>query len=239
MKKRKSFTLSSPLSDRMTKKLRLNHDRTESEEIISLKLLLLLKEIGYSGEVHFRTFIANQFGQFRRPDIYFPRYGLAIEIDGRTRESIRSRQSDFVERDKFYHGLGIRLLTLHSEIAVNDLKIERLKRELINTFHTDRLTPKIRTLLNKNICVGRKVLQRRNPLIFQSHGTKAPVFIQELESHGIKSEFRHFGGTKFIFRTKYQQRSNFFKKLDLNNNEYMKNQMQYSALQRAFDDLRK
>jgi hypothetical protein len=58
----------------------------------------------------------------------------------------------------------------------------------------------------KRIHEGRFLLEKKLPGIFNSHGSRAPQFISELHLRGFK-ERRHFGGTKFIIRGKYNRKA--------------------------------
>ncbi len=185
----------------------LRHDKTESEEIFTVEFLLYLKRIGYSGVIHCRCFLVNQFGQVKRPDFYLPRYGLAIEIDGLTRDSWERRQNDISRRDRFYENLGTQpLLVLNSNWAVSGFKMDRFKKEFSELLFKNRITPKQRILINKRLSEGRKALEVSRPEIFNSHGGLASQFSSELAGAGFK-EFHHFGGTRFVLREKYETKA--------------------------------
>lgn len=187
-----------------TKRILLQHDRTEAEERMLLELLKFLRRTGYSGEIHCRVFIVNQDGKARRPDIYLPRYGLAIEIDGRTRESWKRRQEDIGPRDEFYNDLGISPpLRIDSVWVTNEAKMKAIKYDLEKFIFKNRLTPRKRNTLAKKLCDGRKIFESKYPNIFGSSGTEAPQFLWELKTSGFKDS-RHFGGTKFVLRNKYK-----------------------------------
>jgi hypothetical protein len=151
------------------------HDRTESEELLLVQLILLLSSIGYSGELHCRCFLVNQSGKARRPDFYLPRYALAIEVDGRTRESWQVRTDDTLERDQFYSTIGTHPpLIIPSNWVVSDYKIERLKNELTNHLYRNQISKKTRTAINKRLHDGRKLFKTKHPELAKDHGTLAP-----------------------------------------------------------------
>lgn len=188
----------------------LTHETTEAEQKLRIELILFLSRIGFSGELNCRSLIANQKGQVRRPDFYLPRYALAIEVDGRTRDTWYSRQSDITPRDSFYQSIGTHPpLIIPANWIVSECKMTRFKYELARFLFTNRLDPRKRNTINKRIHDGRKLLEKRNPEIFKDHGTETPQFLYEL-SH--LKEYRHFGGTKFILRSKYKV--NQFNKLE-------------------------
>lgn len=187
-----------------TKTMLLRHDRTEPEEVLLLYILLFLKKIGYSGEIHCRCFLANQSGQARRPDLYLPRYALAIEIDGATRDAWHRRQADLLPRDEFYTSIGANPpLRIPATWVSSQFKMDRFLHELQKMLHENRVSPRLRATINKRICDGRKMVAIKNPGLFQSSGSLAPQFCEELKNQKFK-EFRHFGGTKFILRGKYK-----------------------------------
>lgn len=199
-----SSTVSRSVTHPSTQAMLLRHDKTEAEDRFTVEFLLFLKREGYSGEIHCRCFLVNQHGEIRRPDFYLPRYGLAIEIDGATRHSWASRNNDLEDRDKFYFDLGAQpVLILNSIDVVSEFKMDRFKREFLGLLHNNRMTPKQRSLIKKRISEGRTRLEERRTGIFDSHGTLAPQFLTELALGGFK-EIRHFGGTKFILRSKYK-----------------------------------
>lgn len=185
----------------------LRHDKTEAEEIFTTQFLLYLKRIGYSGEIHCRCFLVNQFGQVRRPNFYLPRYGLAIDVDGLTRHSWERRQNDIFKRDQFYEDLGAQpLLVLDASWVVSNFKMDRFKREFSDLLFNRKITPRQRKLINKRLSEGRKALKQKRPEIFNSHGGLASQFSFELIQAGFK-EFRHFGGTRFLLREQYQTKA--------------------------------
>lgn len=204
MKKQNRNPLPVCLSPKVKTKL-LNHDRTEAEEAFLKILLIFLRTNGFSGEVHVRTFLVNQSGTARRPDIYLPRYGLAIEIDGRTRDSMPKRQTDTEARDLFYVSIGaFPPLVIPATEIVSQFKIQRLLNELNNFLRTNYLSPRKRNTLNKRIHDGRCVYQVANPGIFNCSGSVAPEFDAEMVANGFVQQ-RHFGGSRVILRSKYRK----------------------------------
>jgi hypothetical protein len=190
-----------------TATIRLQHETTEAEQRILVELILFLKRIGFSGEINCRCFLVNQDGKARRPDIYLPRYALPIEIDGKTRDW-QHRQDDIAPRDAFYESIGARPpLVIPANWVVSEHKMNRLKYDLAQFLYQSRLSPRKRNTINKRICDGRKMFEAIFPGVFDGTGSVAPKFSHELADF---KEYRHFGGTKFILRSKYQQRSNFF-----------------------------
>jgi hypothetical protein len=208
-----------------TSTILLRHDTTEAEQRLQTELILFLKRVGFSGEVNCRCFLVNQDGKARRPDFYLPRYALPIEVDGKTRDSWQIRQEDIGPRDSFYQSIGANLpLIIPANWVVSEHKINRLKFDLQQFLHTSRLSPKQRVAINKRIHDGRKLFEAKFPGIFDGTGSIAPKFGPEL---GDFKEYRHFGGTKFIIRNKYQKRTNFFPFLEdlLDPEKYIKMMM--------------
>ncbi len=201
------------LPNAQTLGLLLTHDKTEAEDKLVFELLMFLKSVGFSGELHCRSFIANVDGKVRRPDIFIPRYGLAIEIDGRTRDGWQKRQTDLEPRDQFYITLGLHPpLIVPAAWTVSDQRIKRLKYELKQHLHEERMTPQRRRRVTKEICHGRQIFEKNHPGIFNGSGSLAAQFSADLALNGF-TEIRHFGGTKFILRTEYKKKA--FPKIDL------------------------
>lgn len=199
-----------PTQSPRTKRKLLNHDRTESEERVLLQILLALRIIGYSGEVHVRCFLANQLGKVRRPDIYIPRLGLAIEVDGLTRDAWHERASDMEARDLFYPSIGLNPpWIIQSTTTVSHFKTERFLRDLKTYIFEEKLSPRVRNAVNKRIHDGRKLYEKSNVGLFNGSGTEVPALSREMNDNGFK-EYRHFGGTRIILRAEYKTRSKVF-----------------------------
>lgn len=210
----KNIPTSIPISPSAAKLLG-THERTEAEEKFLLVVLLTLDEMGFSGEINCRSFLANARGEFRRPDIFLPKFGISIEIDGNTREGWSHRQADMPKRDEFYLSLGLfPPIRIPSTSIASDLRVARFRQELksyiegwIKTesnYSSAQLTKAGRKKLAKVLNRGRKMMERQYPGIFSFNGTEAPQFSEELALRGFR-EFRHFGGTKLVLRGKYHK----------------------------------
>lgn len=211
-----------PLSSE-TKRILLNHDTTEAEEILLKVILGVLKETGYSGELHCRSLLCDQKGKARRPDFYIPRLLLPIEVDGLTRDSWLCRQNDLGPRDIFYEQLGtLPAFIIPSSWVVSEHKMERFRHELKTFLFEHKASPQKKRMINKRIHDGRIKFAAKYPRIFDSCGTEALTFNSEI--HLLEcAPIRHFGGIKFNLRGKYKER-NLFKKqdLDFSNPEWQK-----------------
>lgn len=185
----------------------LPHERTIAEESFLVWLLLFLKDLNFSGEVHCRCFLVNRIGRSRRPDFYIPRYGLPIEIDGCTRDVSKKRAEDRSPRDEFYESIGSRPpLIIPANWVVSWEKMSRTRKELRKFLFSERLGPKTRNKINKHIHDGRKEIASKFPELARLNGKPALQFCPDLGLHGFK-EFHHFGGTKFTLRARDKNKS--------------------------------
>ena len=177
--------------------LEMTNTTTHEESEFADALIKAIDAEGFNLEL-FRNVFLGYKGSVLRPDILIPAYGLVVEINGSSHNTVPGMAKDAAKRE-YYAKLKLFVMDIENVDAHDPVTRQRLVTGIINHLKANPLDKKKRGLIRVNICAGRKTLDEK---VRSFAGTvQHAVTFTEGSLKGFKVS-PAYGGSKFIFRKK-------------------------------------